>query len=118
MVLSQVKASEFPVRSLTSLLCSICLVWILSLALAPPAEACSVCYGDPQSPLTEGAQQGVLTMLIITYTLMIAMMTMFGFVVVRAKRGRTRSGQVFRRRMLNTAQDEKILPPDREQLNS
>ena len=37
-----------------------CLVLLLS---AQPALACSVCYGDPNSEMTKGAQAGVLVLL-------------------------------------------------------
>jgi len=36
--------------------------------------------------LIQGAQQGILTMLIITYALVIGFAAMFAFVVVRARR--------------------------------
>ncbi len=38
----------------------ICVAVILS---AQPAMACSVCYGDPNSQLTHGAQAGMLVLL-------------------------------------------------------
>lgn len=37
-----------------------CLVAILN---AQPAIACSVCYGDPNSPITKGVEAGVLVLL-------------------------------------------------------
>lgn len=44
---------------LPAVLCGI-LAW---LALSSPAAlACSVCFGDPDSPLTKGAMMGVLVM--------------------------------------------------------
>ncbi len=33
------------------------------LLMAQPALACSVCYGDPNSAMTQGAQAGVLVLL-------------------------------------------------------
>ncbi len=38
----------------------ICIAVILS---AQPAMACSVCYGDPNSQMTHGAQAGMLVLL-------------------------------------------------------
>ena len=55
-----------------------------------PAGACSVCLGNPDSPMVHGAQQGVLTMLLITYSMMAAMLAMFGFIVVHARRSQGR----------------------------
>ena len=34
-----------------------------ALLIASPAAACSVCYGDPNSAITKGAQAGVLVLL-------------------------------------------------------
>ncbi len=73
-------------KSATSLLSIGCLACVLTLAPAPSARACAVCFGNPESPLTQGAQQGILTMLIITYALVIGFAAMFAFVVVRARR--------------------------------
>ena len=62
------------------------------LDMAPQALACAVCYGDPQSPLTQGAKQGIVTMLIVTYAVLIGFAAMFCAVVVRARRaGKTDS---------------------------
>ncbi len=39
------------------------LVCLGALLSAQPALACSVCYGDPNSAMTQGAQAGVLVLL-------------------------------------------------------
>ncbi len=39
------------------------LIGLASLLTAQPALACSVCYGDPNSAMTLGAQAGVLVLL-------------------------------------------------------
>ena len=49
-----------PIR-LGSVLLS-CLATVLS---AQPVIACSVCYGDPASPLTKGVEAGVLVLLAV-----------------------------------------------------
>ena len=36
---------------------------LVALFCAHPALACSVCYGDPNSAMTQGAQAGVLVLL-------------------------------------------------------
>lgn len=59
------------------------------LGVAPQALACAVCYGDPQSPLTQGAKQGIVTMLIVTYALLLGFAAMFGVVMIRARRRMT-----------------------------
>ena len=60
--------------------------FVATLAAAAGVQACSVCFGNPESPLTHGAQQGVLTMLLITYGLLIGLVSMFTFVIVKARR--------------------------------
>jgi len=39
------------------------LVCSAALLSAQPALACSVCFGDPNSPMTHGVQAGVLVLL-------------------------------------------------------
>ncbi len=39
------------------------LVCLAALLTAQPVLACSVCYGDPNSAMTQGAQAGVLVLL-------------------------------------------------------
>lgn len=43
-----------------ALMISIC---VTANTIAQPALACSVCYGDPNSSMTHGAQAGVLVLL-------------------------------------------------------
>ncbi len=47
-------------RARISLTILACLAALLSAA---PALACSVCYGDPNSAMTQGAKAGVLVLL-------------------------------------------------------
>ena len=39
------------------------LACLAALLIAEPVLACSVCYGDPNSAMTQGAQAGVLVLL-------------------------------------------------------
>ncbi len=39
------------------------LICLATVSSAQTALACSVCYGDPNSPMTHGAQAGVLVLL-------------------------------------------------------
>ena len=59
---------------------------VLVLATCPAVLACPVCTGNPESPLTQGAQQGILTMLVITYAVVIGLFGMLAFVIVCARR--------------------------------
>lgn len=62
-------------------------------AAASPAAACSVCSGDPQSPLAQGAVKGVLVMLIITYVAVGGLLAMPIVWAVRARRLRRQQAQ-------------------------
>lgn len=62
-----------------------CLALAISLSLSPSAWACAVCTGNPESPLTHGAQKGILTMLIITYIVVIGLIAMFVVTAVRSR---------------------------------
>ena len=39
------------------------LICVAMISRAPSAMACSVCYGDPNSPMTKGVEAGVLVLL-------------------------------------------------------
>ena len=47
-------------------------VWALAvtamLAVAVPALACPVCFGESDSPIVEGAERSILFMIGVTYT--------------------------------------------------
>lgn len=59
-------------RSPLSLLlfCAFCL-------LSPVAQACTVCYGEPGSPMTDGARNGVLFLLGVIGAVQIGFVAMF-----------------------------------------
>lgn len=57
------------------------------LVLAPdPARACSVCFGDPDSQMTIGAQRGVLILLGFIGLVLGSIATIGGCWIVRANR--------------------------------
>lgn len=56
------------------------------LFLTAVAQACSVCQGDPGSPLVEGAKTGVLLMVGVTYAVVLGMVAMPVMWIVRARR--------------------------------
>jgi hypothetical protein len=47
---------------------------LLFLAMASPALACPVCFGNPNSAMTKGTQAGILALLLVT----VAMLGAFG----------------------------------------
>jgi hypothetical protein len=53
---------------------------------AIPAWACSVCGGNPDSELVKGAEAGVLTMVVITYGLLLGLGAMMVACFVRSRR--------------------------------
>lgn len=50
------------------------------------AMACSVCQGDPNNKLTQGAQAGVLMMAIMTYVLLLGMAALVASWFIRQNR--------------------------------
>ena len=47
------------------LLVSALLICLAAISIAQPVIACSVCYGDPNSPMTKGVEAGVLVLLAV-----------------------------------------------------
>ncbi len=55
-----------------------------ALLSAQPALACSVCYGDPNSAMTLGAQAGVLVLLGVVVTVLLGFASVLIFWMRRA----------------------------------
>ncbi len=68
-------------RASISLAILVCLGVLLS---AQPALACSVCYGDPNSAMTLGAQAGVLVLLGVVGTVLTGFASLLIFWMRRA----------------------------------
>ncbi len=64
-----------------SLAILVCLGVLLS---AQSAQACSVCYGDPNSAMTQGAQAGVLVLLGVVGVVLTGLASLMLFWVRRA----------------------------------
>ena len=62
----------------------IALTTMALLALANPALACPVCFGNPNSAQTRGAQAGILMLLSVTVTMLGAFAGFF-FVYLRRR---------------------------------
>jgi hypothetical protein len=62
----------------------IALTTIALLAVASPALACPVCFGNPNSAQTKGAQAGILALLIVTVA-MLASVGGFFFIYLRRR---------------------------------
>ena len=61
----------------------ITLTTVALLAVATPALACPVCFGNPNSAMTKGTQAGIFALLLVT----VAMLAAFGgfFVYLRRR---------------------------------
>ena len=57
---------------------------VILLAAASPALACPVCFGNPNSAQTKGAQAGILTLLLVTVSMLGAFAAFF-FVYLRRR---------------------------------
>ena len=56
------------------------------LLLGQPALACSVCFGDPNSQMTQGVQAGVLVLLGVIGTVLLGLASLLIFWARRAAR--------------------------------
>ena len=68
-------------RACISLAILACLAALLSAA---PALACSVCYGDPNSAMSQGAKAGVLVLLGVVGVVLTGLASLFVFWMRRA----------------------------------
>lgn len=62
------------------------LVLLGMAAVAAPAAACPVCYGDTDSPMVEAAGLSIVFMAIFTYTLIFSGVALFLVLRRRARR--------------------------------
>ena len=62
----------------------IALTTVTLLAAASPVLACPVCFGNPNSPQTQAAQAGVLSLLVVTVA-MLAGIGGFFFIYLRRR---------------------------------
>ncbi len=60
------------------------LVCLAALLTAQPVLACSVCYGDPNSAMTHGAQAGVIVLLSVVGVVLTGLASLLLFWVRRA----------------------------------
>lgn len=64
-----------------------CLVLLFSFYLSvPSAQACSVCFGDPDSDLTKGLNAGVLALLIVVSMVLAGFAAFFVFIARRSSK--------------------------------
>jgi hypothetical protein len=64
----------------------------VSWALAPcAADACAVCYGAADSPLTEGVNNGILVLLAVIAVVQVGFVALFVSIRQRARRERRRN---------------------------
>jgi hypothetical protein len=56
------------------------------LAFTADAAACSVCYGDPDSPMVKGAEAGVLFLAVVVYGVLFGMGGIGVLWFIRARR--------------------------------
>ena len=65
---------------------TLCFIALTVIAAPSIAGACAVCAGDPESPLTHGARNGVMVMVLITYALILGFGGMFAAKILHARR--------------------------------
>ncbi len=70
------------------------LVCLAALLTAQPVLACSVCYGDPNSAMTQGAQAGVLVLLGVVGVVLTGLASLLIFWMRRAAQLRAQAEAV------------------------
>jgi len=63
---------------------SVFLICLAAISSAQPVMACSVCYGDPNSPMTKGVEAGVLVLLGVVGTVLLLLASLLLFWMRRA----------------------------------
>ena len=58
----------------------------LACGFASPAEACSVCFGETESPMARGAEMSILFMAVLTYLVIFGGAAFFVALRIRARR--------------------------------
>ena len=77
-------------RALPVLVLAFAAVAVLSL---DPASACTVCLGDPESPMTQGVNNGILVLLACVGVVQVGFLALFLNFRHRARRLRERREQ-------------------------
>ena len=54
------------------------------VSLSPSALACATCFGESDSPLAAGVSWGILTMIVVAYSVLFSIIGFFIFVARRA----------------------------------
>lgn len=73
-------------RSIHSILQRLVVLSVPLMLLSDSAMACSVCFGDPESPMMKGAVAGVYVMVGFISSLLICIATTACFWSIRARR--------------------------------
>ncbi|MCH7869066.1 MAG: hypothetical protein IH881_15325 [Myxococcales bacterium] len=68
----------------TAKIVSTLLICFFAISSAQSAMACSVCYGDPNSPMTKGVQAGVLVLLGVVGTVLLLLASLLLFWIRRS----------------------------------
>ena len=58
--------------------------WIMLMALTPQAWGCATCYGESDSPLAAGMNWGIMTMILVAYSVLFSIIGFFIFVARKA----------------------------------
>ena len=60
------------------------LILVIALAWSPSAFACATCYGQSDSPLAAGMNYGIMTMIVVAYSVLFSIIGFFIFVARKA----------------------------------
>ncbi len=65
----------------------VALLIVVSLASAPSAMACATCFGESDSPMAQGMNWGIFTLLVVVASVLAAIAGFFAFIARRAAQG-------------------------------
>ena len=66
------------------------LVALVALGTASPAEACATCFGDPDSAMSQGMNNGILALLGFIGVVQVGFVALFASFIIRSRRLRER----------------------------
>ena len=74
------------IRGRTAKFAFVCAVVVVSLGFADFAQACAVCFGDPDAPMARGAASGVIVLAALVYCVLLSFGGITLFWLVKAQR--------------------------------
>lgn len=65
----------------------VALITFFVIASAPSAMACATCFGESDSPMAQGMNWGIFTLLVVVGSVLATLVAFFAFIARRAAHG-------------------------------